>query len=246
MAITPPTPPTPPKAPVVPGARQSTGDTTNQAQTNTDTGDGSRDFGVHINITTPESKQAAATTGTDGQNTNANNNAPAAANQQNDSQESAEAVAQQARQAAVQDMLGTSDTANNKETTTEVQQDTSAFNQVGQHFSGMSYMPFLLVFLAAFITFTIKNLSKKKAGESALKLSDFHTDTSPASNPAKENSQKARGNRLNLQAGEVTIASSRNYHTANSSVVSQKSANTNTNNTNTQNNNKGSHFETRI
>ena len=172
MALTAPTAPTPPTPPVVPGARQSSSQDGNAGQ---EAGNGAsaaaemgRGFGVHITInppgqadsgkgggqentvvqTVPPGQQAGAEQGKAAER-------PASAQ---DSDAAAAEVAQQARQAAVQQMLGEDEGSQQAEAA--VRTDNPWYLPSG-NMSFMTFLPFLIVFVAAFITFTLRNLSKK-------------------------------------------------------------------------------------
>lgn len=173
MALTAPTPPTAPAPPVVPGARQSSSQDGNAGQ---EAGNGAsaaaemgRGFGVHITInppgqadsgkgggqentvvqTVPPGQQARAEQGKAAER-------PASAQ---DSDAAAAEVAQQARQAAVQQMLG-EDEGSQQQAEAAVRTDNPWYLPSG-NMSFMTFLPFLIVFVAAFITFTLRNLSKK-------------------------------------------------------------------------------------
>lgn len=68
-------------------------------------------------------------------------------------------VAQQARQAAVQHMLG--EDGSERQAETAAGADT-AWPMAGNQLSFMTFLPLILVFLAAFITFTLRNMGKKR------------------------------------------------------------------------------------
>lgn len=171
MAVTAPTPPTPPTAPVVPGARshdQSSGDGSGHtvSEITDDT------FGVHITVGNPVADNGNSTAG---ENTGAAAGQPGQSGQQggaqgtaqdggkgnadSTSQGEADAV-QQARQAMVQQALGLGEEDSQQETETTAVPAADASPWSAMH---MSYVPFLIVFIAAFIVFTMRNLSKNKS-----------------------------------------------------------------------------------
>lgn len=165
MAITPPTPPTPPTVPVVPGARKA-----ETVQQNPDSGNGTdsgREFGVHINISTPQGKQVQVHNNTDGQDAGAAPQQPATT-QAADGQEQADATAQQARQAAVEKMLGLDE----KPTATEeqtAQTQTAPWPLGGHDGMAMPVWPFVVVFLTAFgIFFVIQKSRQRHIGKGML------------------------------------------------------------------------------
>ena len=145
MAIKAPTPPTPPTAPVVPGAESHT--EAGQSVVN-NTSDNGKEFGVHVTISNPQQGVGS----TQGQS------------QQETGQSAENDAAQQARQDMVQQALGMKDgKADQQDTQATVQQNTPDGNWPlpGGHMSSMSFLPLLIVFIAAFITFMLRNLSKK-------------------------------------------------------------------------------------
>lgn len=154
MAIKAPTPPTPPTAPVVPGAESHT--EAGQSAVN-NTSDNGKEFGVHVTISNPQQNQSSSPSqqgvgSTQGQS------------QQETGQSAENDAAQQARQDMVQQALGMKDgKADQQEVQETVQQNTPDSNWPlpGGHMSSMSFLPLLIVFIAAFITFMLRNLSKK-------------------------------------------------------------------------------------
>lgn len=173
MAIKAPTPPTPPTVPVVPGAeQQSDGGQSMQAGQSAGNGqDNGREFGVHVTISNPKennggaaAQQGASTQSTgngQGSEPQANTQTAAQTGQQNN--EAQADVAQQARQDMVQQALGIKDGDDAKQGQESAQQSVteSPWPLSGSHISAMSFMPVLIVFVAAFITFMLRNLSKK-------------------------------------------------------------------------------------
>lgn len=171
MAIKAPTPPTPPTVPVVPGAEQQPdGGQVEQAGHSASNGqDNGREFGVHVTISNPKENagNANAQQGTSqstangqGSGVQANGNAGNASEQSQTAQGDA---AQQARQDMVQQALGMKDGDGAQQGQETAQQNVaeSPWSLAGDHMSAMSFMPVLIVFVAAFITFMLSNLSKK-------------------------------------------------------------------------------------
>ena len=174
MALTAPTAPTPPTPPVVPGARQSSSQDGNAGQ---EAGNGAsaaaemgRGFGVHITINPPGQADSGKGGGQEntvvqtvpaGQQATAPEQGKAAEKPASaqDSDAAAAEVAQQARQAAVQRMLGEDD-GSQQQAEAAVRTDNPWYLPSG-NMSFMTFLPFLIVFVAAFITFTLRNLSKK-------------------------------------------------------------------------------------
>lgn len=159
MAIKAPTPPTPPMAPVVPGAESHT-EAAQSAVNNTS--DNGKEFGVHVTISNPQQNQSSAPS-------QQSTSQQGAENTQGQSQEetgqlAGNDAAQQARQDMVQQALGMKDgKADQQEVQETVQQNSPDGNWPlpGGHMSSMSFLPLLIVFIAAFITFMLRNLSKK-------------------------------------------------------------------------------------
>ena len=169
MAITAPTPPTPPTAPVVPGARSSTSDASGNdtTQQNSSTAGATGDKGIHINISLPDkdSSQQERDNAANVDNTGKMGTTKKTTGSQDKSQASqqegddgAAKTAQQARQDMVQQALGNDDASSQQEQQEVSQQP---WPLPGNNLGSMSYMPFLIVFVAAFITFMLKNMSKK-------------------------------------------------------------------------------------
>lgn len=164
MAIKAPTPPTPPTVPVVPGAEG--GQMVQAAGNGQDNG---REFGVHVTISNPKenngnanAQQGASQSTGNGQVNEAQSNGNAA-NSSDHSQPAQGDAAQQARQDMVQQALGMKDGdgAQQVQETTQQNVAESPWPLSGDHMSAMSFMPVLIVFVAAFITFMLRNLSKK-------------------------------------------------------------------------------------
>lgn len=159
MAIKAPTPPTPPTAPVVPGAESHT--EAGQSAVN-NTSDNGKEFGVHVTISNPQQNQSSSPSQ---QSTSQQSAGSTQGQSQQERGQSAENdTAQQARQDMVQQALGIKDgKADQQEVQETVQQNNLDGNWPlpGGHMSSMSFLPLLIVFIAAFITFMLRNLSKR-------------------------------------------------------------------------------------
>lgn len=154
MAIKAPTPPTPPTAPVVPGAESHT--EAGQSAVN-NTSDNGKEFGVHVTISNPQQNQSSSPSQQSSGSTQGQSQQETGQSAEND-------AAQQARQDMVQQALGMKDgKADQQDTQATVQQNTPDGNWPlpRGHMSSMSFLPLLIVFIAAFITFMLRNLSKK-------------------------------------------------------------------------------------
>ena len=162
MAITAPTPPTPPTAPVVPGARSSSADAGNAdvpRQNSVVTNSGG-DKGIHIDISYPEgmsNRQEQGNTGNEGTvgHTKAAPDKDRSAKQDSDG---AAAVDKTARQDMSQQAIGIDDAATEQKQQEAIQEP---WPLPGNNLGSMSYLPFFIVFVAAFITFMLKNMGKK-------------------------------------------------------------------------------------
>lgn len=156
MAIKAPTPPTPPTAPVVPGAESHT--ETGQSAVN-NTSDNGKEFGVHVTISNPQQNQSSAPSQ---QSTSQQSSGSTQGQSQQESGQSAENdTAQQARQDMVQQALGMKDGKSDQQETVQQNNPEGNWPLPGGHMSSMSFLPLLIVFIAAFITFMLRNLSKK-------------------------------------------------------------------------------------
>lgn len=193
MALTAPTAPTPPTAPVVPGARQGGSQDSGAGQ---EAGNGAaaaaemgRGFGVHITINPPgqaDAGKGGSPEGTvvqtvpTGQQVSGAEQGKAIEKPSPDKESSdaaAAEVAQQARQAAVQRMLGEDD-GSQQQAEAVVRAD-SPWPLSGSNFSFMTFLPLILVFVAAFITFTLRNLAKEdelKKPKSGTKQGSSHPE----------------------------------------------------------------------
>ena len=159
MAIKAPTPPTPPTAPVVPGAESHT--EAGQSAVN-NTSDNGKEFGVHVTISNPQQNQSSSPS--QQSTSQQSSGSTQRQSQQEPGQSAGNDVAQQARQDMVQQALGMKDgKADQQDTQETVQQNSPEGNWPlpGVHMSSMSFLPLLIVFIAAFITFMLRNLSKK-------------------------------------------------------------------------------------
>lgn len=156
MAIKAPTPPTPPTAPVVPGAESHT--ETGQSAVN-NTSDNGKEFGVHVTISNPQQNQSSAPSQ---QSTSQQSSGSTQGQSQQDTEQSAgNDAAQQARQDMVQQALGMKDGKADQQETVQQNNPEGSWPLPGGHMSSMSFLPLLIVFIAAFITFMLRNLSKK-------------------------------------------------------------------------------------
>ncbi|MGM9540298.1 hypothetical protein [Anaerovibrio sp.] len=178
MALTAPTPPTPPVPPVVPGGRQDSGAGESGFGQNPVNGtDSGRSFGVHITISNPQQdgSQEKGTAGntagdavqgvSDGQS--GRQAVQAGSGRQKQADDAGDAavaqdIARQARQDVVQRMLGEDGTGGEAQAETAVRTD-APWPLPGSNPSLMSFLPLLIVFVAAFITFTLRGMSKKQA-----------------------------------------------------------------------------------
>lgn len=156
MAIKAPTPPTPPTAPVVPGAESHT--EAGQSAVN-NTSDNGKEFGVHVTISNPQQNQSSSPSQ---QSTSQQAAGSTQGQSQQESGQSAENdTAQQARQDMVQQALGMKDGKADQQETVQQNNPEGSWPLPGGHMSSMSFLPLLIVFIAAFITFMLRNLSKK-------------------------------------------------------------------------------------
>ena len=156
MAIKAPTPPTPPTAPVVPGAESHT--ETGQSAVN-NTSDNGKEFGVHVTISNPQQNQSSSPSQ---QSTSQQSSGSTQGRSQQESGQSAENdTAQQARQDMVQQALSMKDGKSDQQETVQQNNPDGNWPLPGGHMSSMSFLPLLIVFIAAFITFMLRNLSKK-------------------------------------------------------------------------------------
>lgn len=156
MAIKAPTPPTPPTAPVVPGAESHT--EAGQSAVN-NTSDNGKEFGVHVTISNPQQNQSSSPSQ---QSTSQQSSGSTQGQSQQESGQSAgNDAAQQARQDMVQQALGMKDGKADQQETVQQNNPEGNWPLPGGHMSSMSFLPLLIVFIAAFITFMLRNLSKK-------------------------------------------------------------------------------------
>lgn len=156
MAIKAPTPPTPPTAPVVPGAESHT--EAGQSAVN-NTSDNGKEFGVHVTISNPQQNQSSSPSQ---QSTSQQAAGSTQGQSQQENGQSAENdTAQQARQDMVQQALGMKDGKADQQETVQQNSPEGNWPLPGGHMSSMSFVPLLIVFIAAFITFMLRNLSKK-------------------------------------------------------------------------------------
>ncbi len=158
MAIKAPTPPTPPTAPVVPGT-----ETYNDGgQTDANMPNNGKEFGVHVTISNPQQNAPK-------QNTENGVQEQAAPQAQEIDRGDA---AQQARQDMVQQALGMKDEEVNQQVQESTQQNNlnASWPIGGDSTSAMSFLPLLIVFVAAFITFSLRNFSKKSKDSAKLPI----------------------------------------------------------------------------
>ena len=156
MAIKAPTPPTPPTAPVVPGAASHT--EAGQSAVN-NTSDNGKEFGVHVTISNPQQNQTSSPSQ---QSTSQQSvGSTQGQSQQETGQSAGNDAAQQARQDMVQQALGMKDGKADQQETVQQNSPDGNWPLPGGHMSSMSFWPLLIVFIAAFITFMLRNLSKK-------------------------------------------------------------------------------------
>lgn len=209
MAIKAPTPPTPPTVPVVPGAEQQQSDSGQSGQPVGNGQDNGREFGVHVTISNPKENNGSAnaqqgvsqSTGT-GQGSEAQPNGNAG-NSSEQSQPAQGDVAQQARQDMVQQALGMKDDSGQQgqeAAQQNVAESPWAFS--GSHMLAMSFMPLLIVFVAAFITFMLRNLSKKpklKQKPPAKSRAQAATQTVYEEKAAAQNEKKNKGSHFEMR-----------------------------------------------
>lgn len=156
MAIKAPTPPTPPTAPVVSGAESHT--EAGQSAVN-NTADNGKEFGVHVTISNPQQNQSSSPSQQSTSQQGAENTQ--GQSQQESGQSAENDTAQQARQDVVQQALGMKDGKADQQETVQQNNPEGNWPLPGGHMSSMSFLPLLIVFIAAFITFMLRNLSKK-------------------------------------------------------------------------------------
>lgn len=156
MAIKAPTPPTPPTAPVVPGAESHT--EAGQSAVN-NASDNGKEFGVHVTISNPQQNQTSSPS----QQSTSQQSVGSTQGQsrQENGQSAGNDAAQQARQDMVQQALGMKDGKADQQETVQQNSPDGNWPLPGGHMSSMSFWPLLIVFIAAFITFMLRNLSKK-------------------------------------------------------------------------------------
>lgn len=157
MAIKAPTPPTPPTAPVVPGAESHTTEASQSAVNNTS--DNGKEFGVHVTISNPQQNQSSSPSQQSASQQAAGSTQ--GQSQQENGQSAGNDTAQQARQDMVQQALGMKDGKADQQETVQQNNPEGNWPLPGGHMSSMSFLPLLIVFIAAFITFMLRNLSKK-------------------------------------------------------------------------------------
>lgn len=156
MAIKAPTPPTPPTAPVVPGAESHI--EAGQSAVN-NTSDNGKEFGVHVTISNPQQNQTSSPS--QQSTSQQSSGSTQGQSQQETGQSAGNDAAQQARQDMVQQALGMKDGKADQQETVQQNSPDGNWPLPGGHMSSMSFLPLLIVFIAAFITFMLRNLSKK-------------------------------------------------------------------------------------
>lgn len=155
MAIKAPTAPTPPTPPVSPKAQDN-----GEGGHNTDTNQGSestgKEFGIHINVSSPGDKTEK------GQKVKQDTNAAG------DGQLQKEVITKERDQLPEPQAVLTGDMPADRMLQTETKQPGDDALHVNSHdssFGGISIWPFVLVFVTAFIGFTLLNYMKKKESE---------------------------------------------------------------------------------
>jgi hypothetical protein len=155
MAIKAPTAPTPPTPPVSPKG-QNSGDAGHNNE-NTGAEAPGKDFGIHINISSPEDKTGKNQTQNQQQNTNTSG----------DGKVQKEVTIKERDQLPEPQAVLTGDMPSDKLLQTETKDpgnDALHLNN-NSSFGGISIWPFVLVFVTAFIGFTVLNYLKKKEHE---------------------------------------------------------------------------------
>lgn len=158
MAIKQPTPPTPPTPPVSPkgdGANQAAG-TGNNPNTNTNPEAGSKDFGVHITISSPEDKAAKQQTDGGKSNVVTQQGGNGTTSQGGDNTAPSQGVPLQGN-------------PNAQPLTTEVQDEGQRIHIANNNspFDNISIWPFVVIFCGAFLIFSFMNMRKRKLSSTA-------------------------------------------------------------------------------
>ena len=156
MAIKAPTAPTPPTPPVSPKS-QDNGDVGHNNDSNAGAETTGKDFGIHINISSPEDKTGR----------NQNQNQQQNTNTSGDDKVQKEVTTKERDQLPEPQAVLTGDMPSDKILQTETKDpgnDALRLNN-DSSFGGISIWPFVLVFVTAFIGFTVLNYLKKKEHE---------------------------------------------------------------------------------
>ena len=156
MAIKAPTAPTPPTPPVSPKGQDS-GDVGHNNDSNTGAEAPGKDFGIHINISSPEDKT----------NKNQNQNQQHNTNTSGDGKVQKEVTTKERDQLPEPQAVLTGDMPSDKILQTETKDPGNDALHINNNssFGGISIWPFVLVFVTAFIGFTVLNYLKKKEHE---------------------------------------------------------------------------------
>lgn len=156
MAIKAPTAPTPPTPPVSPKGQDS-GDAGHNNNANTGAEAPGKDFGIHINISSPEDKT----------NKNQNQNQQHNTNTSGDGKVQKEVTTKERDQLPEPQAVLTGNMPSDKILQTETKDPGNDALHINNNssFGGISIWPFVLVFVTAFIGFTVLNYLKKKEHE---------------------------------------------------------------------------------
>ena len=156
MAIKAPTAPTPPTPPVSPKS-QDNGDVGHNNDSNAGVETTGKDFGIHINISSPEDKTGK----------NQNQNQQQNTNNSGDDKVQKEVTTKERDQLPEPQAVLTGDMPSDKilQTETKAPGNDALHINNNSSFGGISIWPFVLVFVTAFIGFTMLNYLKKKEHE---------------------------------------------------------------------------------
>lgn len=156
MAIKAPTAPTPPTPPVSPKGQDS-GDAGHNNNANTGAEAPGKDFGIHINISSPEDKT----------NKNQNQNQQQNTNTSGDGKVQKEVTTKERDQLPEPQAVLTGNMPSDKILQTETKDPGNDALHINNNssFGGISIWPYVLVFVTAFIGFTVLNYLKKKEHE---------------------------------------------------------------------------------
>ena len=156
MAIKAPTAPTPPTPPVSPKGQDSGDAGHNNANTGAEAP--GKEFGIHINISSPEDKTGK----------NQNQNQQQNTNTSGDGKVQKEVTSKERDQLPEPQAVLTGDMPSDKMLQTETREPTNETLHISHDnpsLEGISLWPFVLVFVAAFIGFTMLNYMKNKSSE---------------------------------------------------------------------------------